>query len=164
MSSKNRREGRKEDFRHAGEVAPFFNSLPLGSVVPWAVLRALYDDELCWTTHKNPRIRLYLDLPIIVSTVRTTSAIYCRDIAFVAAFQRRALRDEKLPSFSSSRDSPLLGVERVRLIKLSPSKIVKYVCPYSGTAGESCMTSFISTTAQSEGSNYRRKTAPIITP
>lgn len=33
----------------------------------------------------------------------------------------------------------------------------------SGTAGESCMTSFISTSAQCDG-NYRRKTIPSITP
>ncbi|BES93196.1 Hormone receptor domain [Nesidiocoris tenuis] len=204
--------------------------LPLGSVVPWAVLRALYDDELCWTTHKNPRIRLYLDLPIIVSTVSNfflfiniVRVLLLKLTASISEENRRFRRWAKstlvlVPLFGAHYaifySMKLMNDETMDIIwlfidqlfgsfqgtfvailycfmnaevqgEINKLWIGSELCGWRSstrrflgfsrdrissrksrpsTAGESCMTSFISTTAQSEGSNYRRKTAPIITP
>ncbi|CAH1100790.1 unnamed protein product [Psylliodes chrysocephalus] len=43
--------------------------LPLIFVIPWIILRVLFENVLCWTTKKNSYIALFIDIPIGITVV-----------------------------------------------------------------------------------------------
>uniref|UniRef100_A0A0A9W7W3 Parathyroid hormone 2 receptor n=2 Tax=Lygus hesperus TaxID=30085 RepID=A0A0A9W7W3_LYGHE len=207
--------------------------IPLGCVVPWGVLRALYEDTLCWTRHIT-KIELFIKLPVVFSTVvnffmflNIVRVLLLKLTASISEERRRYRRwakstlvlvplfgahyaivytmtfvnhhfynetveavwltiDQLFGSFQGTFVAVLycflnaevqaeisklwVGMEVCgwrtpthSFLGVNGSRIISRKSRPS-TAGESCMTSFISTSAQCDGSNYRRKTIPSITP
>lgn len=43
--------------------------LPVLFIIPWVIVRATLEDDLCWTTHKNTNYFLIIKVPIMISIV-----------------------------------------------------------------------------------------------
>lgn len=46
-----------------------FPGLPILVIIPWIITRLIFDDSLCWTTHKERMIFLIIRIPIMISNL-----------------------------------------------------------------------------------------------
>lgn len=51
-------------------------------VIPWIILRVLFENVLCWTTKKNSYIALFIDIPIGITVVVSCRYIYTSFFSF----------------------------------------------------------------------------------
>ncbi|KAK9753002.1 7 transmembrane receptor (Secretin family) [Popillia japonica] len=96
--------------------------LPILVIIPWIITRLIFDDTLCWTTHKEKMIFLIIRIPIMISIlinfflfIRITIVIYSK---LQAPIYEEARRYQKWAK-STLVLVPLFGIHYALLMGMS---------------------------------------------
>ncbi|KAI4470031.1 pdf receptor-like protein-related [Holotrichia oblita] len=96
--------------------------LPVLVIIPWIITRLIFDDTLCWTTHKEKMIFLIIRIPIMISIlinfflfIRITIVIYSK---LQAPIYEEARRYQKWAK-STLVLVPLFGIHYALLMGMS---------------------------------------------